>query len=221
MTRIYNIIFTFLFISAFCFGDYSHAESAPTLNLHDDGGYGVSINDEHCFGYHVPEHYRNSNIGGALHRVSFKGQQGEFIALGDNSLWSVYLYDQKFVRWWEVNEPIVIAPHRESLCDPFSRSYQFEMYNQARDELIRVNLSQIPENYIPKYYITHVDSNHLIHLSDGSAWEVSVYDRHCLDHYKLGDYVLFGLNNDRSTLPCNCILINIQANHYVRVIRIY
>jgi hypothetical protein len=126
--------------------------------------------------------------------------KNDFVAnLNDGSAWKVHLEDQNLFCQWDLEDVILIRVRTSFYW--FKREHKFELYNESRQEAVRVMLVRYPE--VPLYIVeseTHISGYHMsfytttdgygnIHyhyypiytyattiiLSDGSHWNIDEY----------------------------------------------
>lgn len=153
--------------------------------------------------------YHTMHPGSYQHpHVSYFSNQVE---LTDGSVWSVspsYIYMTKS---WYPTDLVVITPNHSWLSN-----YAFCLTNQNTGQSVPVNLElgPIAPSYgaIYTHWITSIDYFfHTVYLEDGSAWDISAFDRNITDEWVPGDVVIIGVNDGWMSSSRPNILINVAT----------
>lgn len=154
----------------------------------------------HPFAWHVPYLMINDR---------------EKVELNDGTIWSVNFWDRWKLKDWLTSDIIFILPNSKLFWD-------YTLVNQRTGDYVDVNLSEL--EIFPydatfsgnRLWIVDIDDlNDVIYLSDGSRWEVSVFDDALIHNWQLGQVVIVGINNGYNSALFPNILINFSKLNYV------
>jgi len=132
------------------------------------------------------------------------------IQLRDGSTWFGPFNTGLIASKWYATDPVVISPSNRS-----TDSYKFCATNQRTGESIKINLGSPPRTDGPyARYITAVDGNGVVYLSDGSLWMMSPFDKKVVSEWWIYDPVIIGLNHNKDSNLRPNILINVAKKNY-------
>ncbi len=138
---------------------------------------------------------------------------GNSIMIEDGSIWQLGSYDEYSIRYWLIDDPLVITQNRDWLS-----SYDFRIINRNTGSSVAVNLSQGPVLNDPhSRLVAAIDMNEgiVILAPDDLHWLISPCDRYQLGNWLPGDYVIVGINTGWDSSFAN-ILINVAENSFIR-----
>lgn len=132
--------------------------------------------------------------------------EGVKIDLIDGSRWYVNPVQRDMLWNWSQSHTIFIKP--KSSC--FSM-YPYVLYNRTTRQAVEVQFINMPYEYGPyRQRIAKIDPyNRIVQLDDyeRTVWQISYSDTG-FNHWKVGDFVIVGVNNDWRIATHPHILIN-------------
>ena len=149
----------------------------------------------------------------SCHWMSGISALGDSVMIEDGSIWQVNYYDLYKIRYWLIDDPLVITQNRE-----WFSSYDYRIINRNTGASVAVNLSQGPVLDHPhSRRIAAIDLNQGIVILYPGDLHLSISSR---DHYQMsgwapGDYVIVGINTGWDS-NFESILINVATNSFVR-----
>jgi len=138
---------------------------------------------------------------------------GDSMMIEDGSIWQLGSYDRDLIRYWFINDPLVITQNG----DWFS-SYDYRIINRNTGSSVAVNLLQGPvldDPHSRQIAAIDLQAGIVILSPDDLHWSISSRDRYQLDKWVPGDYVIVGINTGWDSSFAN-ILINVATNSFVR-----
>lgn len=138
---------------------------------------------------------------------------GDNIELTDGSVWIITSCDAYKVVNWFPTDLVIITPNHS-----WFSSYLFRITNQNTGESVAANLSLGPIDPVYGSFYTHwivaIDyCLNIVHLEDGSIWNMSQCDSHILNQWMQGDVVIIGVNDSWLSSNPN-ILINVAMLNF-------
>jgi len=154
--------------------------------------------------------------------------QGNILKLQDGSEWLIHKDDAEVFYTWRTNSTVVLTPASSWFTTP---KHPYILHNKELDQSIRVKLFLGPIQYGPlSTWVAEIDRNanevFLINgQGDRTIWEVHPSDTYLLNGSNLeegwlvNDTVIVGKNDGWLWWfsSYDHILINIEANHHIRV----
>lgn len=143
-----------------------------------------------------------------IHELAYYAPQaiinnGQIVELFDSSKWYVNALQRHSVRAWVQSDIIFIKPNASCFS-----MYDYILYNQTTNEAVEVNFAGLPKQYqVFTQRIVKIDPYQgWIQLDDpqGTVWEIKYID----NRWRVGDYLMVGVNNDWRTSSYPHILIN-------------
>ena len=139
---------------------------------------------------------------------------GYTVELTDGSIWSVSPSYAYMTKNWNPSHLVYITPNYS-----WFSGYSYYLTNQSIGQSVPVNLDLGP--IAPGYgsFYTHWIASidlffHTIYLEDGTAWDMSLFDRNIIDEWVPGDVVIIGVNDGWASSSKPNILINVATLTY-------
>ncbi|NGX38293.1 MAG: hypothetical protein K1000chlam2_01466 [Chlamydiae bacterium] len=147
--------------------------------------------------------------------------QENIVEIEDGSEWIFDKNDAHVLRNWRASDTIVISPKGNWL---WSSNYAYVMTNKDLSSSINVNLMLGPIAFGPRStWIIGLDDNLgqvyvLNGQGDRTVWEVSHTDLYLFKEWQHDDTLIIGENDGWLWWfsAYNCIIINVNSNHFVR-----
>lgn len=134
---------------------------------------------------------------------------GQTIELFDYSCWYVNPFSRNTVRGWTQSDSIFIRPN-----SAWFSSYQYELYNLSTNEVVEVDFSSMYRDYQRfTQRIVKIDYfQRWVQLDDveGTVWQIS-FSETGFDNWRVGDYLIVGVNKDWNFSYYPHILINVDC----------
>lgn len=131
---------------------------------------------------------------------------GQMVRLVDDSDWNVHYLQRNQVSNWVQSDTIFIKPTASCFSN-----YPYVLYNRTTREVVEVRFNSMPQYYSAfRQRIVKIDPyNRIIQLDDpeNTVWEISFSDGN-FNRWKLGDFVIVGVNNDWRIARYPHILVN-------------
>ncbi len=145
------------------------------------------------------------SYSGAMHWVNVVG---DYVEIEDGSQFLISSWDAWRTLGWYPTDVVVIAPNSN-----YYSIYDYEMHNLTTLDVVECDLLSGPYYYSP-YRLEIVGIDYLLDeviLSDGTLWDISLWDWDIVNSWFLGDSIIVGVN-DSYINPY--ILINVNCNNY-------
>ncbi|MBS0654872.1 MAG: hypothetical protein JSR46_03770 [Verrucomicrobia bacterium] len=145
---------------------------------------------------------------------------GDMIAIKDGSEWTVSESDRYIVQNWAPNTKITFAPNLSSwsfiMGEPM---HKYRAVNLETGESVEVNLSQGP--FIHKKESRRIKqinkSTGEVRFDNGTAWRCAYNGpvSEVFHDWKVGDFVITGINDSWYALNKQDIIINVSADNWL------
>jgi len=162
--------------------------------------------------------YSNTDPIRLIHSI---GAGFRSVELDDSAVWLIKESQSNKIRYWQVNDPVVLYPSHNTLFN----NYRFYLYNQRVHESAYAELSLGPIINGPCTNRVIYKSAHRgrASLRDGRGyethWTMAIEDYSKLSGWCLNDSVIIG-NNHKNTYPWTSnapyILFNVEQNEYIK-----
>lgn len=154
---------------------------------------------------------------GTTHTAINVGPKGDTIELENGSIWIVDPSDYSKTLDWMRTDAIKLTPNHS-----WFSSYDYVLTNVITQASVRANISMPP--FKDSVYSIRIDALDLkarrVTLSDGSIWEMSMFDDGIIAKWNIKDIVMLG-NNDGWWKEMNPqIMLNVSLLEHARGARI-
>ncbi|MGM0440329.1 MAG: hypothetical protein ACQEP8_04355 [Chlamydiota bacterium] len=151
------------------------------------------------------------NYNGDDHWVVGVSLSGDTVELNDGSIWHIYSGHSKKTLSWLTSDKIVIEANSNRLS-----YFQYKLTNESLGHSVKARMVKGPFYSGPfTLWIEAISDKH-VWLSDGSVWNLSIFDDDVYYGWIANDTIIVGINNDWLSGFNPYILINVNTNDYAR-----